>query len=438
MPEPGFHFWITLLFIAAVLAVIMGICAYMILLERKIAAWTQDRLGPNRVGPRGLLQPIADGLKFLFKEEVIPVRVDRLFYLLAPGIALGTSLLAFAVVPFGPTPPPPLLQDHRAEDGTGFVEQSRGVIWPQTKSELEQVLQADRAYAAAHQTKTYEEQMEEYNQRVSFVIAPHLEIGILFLFAVGSLAVYAIVLGGWASNNKYSLLGSLRSSAQMLSYEIPLGLAVLGALFLTGSLNLERLIHYQIQHGWNIIFQPLAALLFAISIFAECNRLPFDLPEAEQELVGGYHTEYSGMKFALFFLGEYAHMITTSFVVVAVFLGGWHFPYIAPAESTGGLAAVLKVLVFAGKMGMFILLYMFVRWTIPRFRFDQLMGLAWKVLIPLALINLVVVVVVRHYQPLGGYSAWLILPLSIAVLVGAGALAIYFPGQSSRLPLETR
>ncbi len=393
----GFSFWITLLLIAVALGAIMGTCAYLILLERKISAWAQDRLGPNRVGPGGLLQPIADGLKFLFKEEVIPTNVDKIFYLLAPGVALTTALLAFAVVPFGPTTVPPVRP------------------WMQTTEEENRFKEQDQG--------GFERELAEYNDTVQFVIAPHVDIGIVFVFAVGSLAVYAIVLGGWSSNNKYSFLGSLRSSAQLISYEIPLGMAVLGVMLQTGSLNLERMIEFQHEHGWNVLFQPLACLLFVTAVFAECNRLPFDLPEAEQELVGGYHTEYSAMKFALFFLGEYAHMITTSFLVAALFFGGWLFPGIAVPGAGGVGSAVVKLLVYAVKMGLFIVFYMLIRWTIPRFRFDQLMGLTWKVLMPLALLNLVAVLCVKQFR----LSPWLLLVLSVVFFVGAGWLTLRWP-----------
>ena len=303
-----FHLVLTLILIAVLMGVVQGTCAYLILLERKISAWAQDRIGPNRVGPFGLLQPIADGAKFLLKEELIPKHVDKLFYLLAPAIAISTSTLAIAVVPFGDTPVPP----------------SRP--WAQT-------MQQEQLYDQQH--PEFKQQVKAYNESIPFVIAPHVDVGIVYVFAVGSLAAYGIVLAGWSSNNKYSFLGALRSSAQLISYEIPMGMSVVGVLLLTGSLNIERIIVYQAEHGWNIIFQPLACLLFVTSIFAECNRLPFDLPEAEQELVGGYHTEYSGLKFGLFFLGEYTHMITTSFLASALFFGGWLLPGLVTPETTG-------------------------------------------------------------------------------------------------------
>lgn len=455
-------FWITLILIAAVLGAIQGTCAYLILLERKISAWAQDRVGPNRVGrefglPFGLLQPIADGLKFLLKEQIIPSHVDRVFYLLAPGIAVMTALLAFVVVPFGRTMPAPALLDRRTEEmvkkssiplnaterkdvletNEEFQETPRGAVWPQTETEKAYILAADRAWANKNKdqgAQTFEERLAAYNERTQFIIAPHLDIGIVFAFAITSLGAYAIVLGGWSSNNKYSLLGSLRSSAQLISYEIPMGMSVLGVMLVTGSLNLEKMVDYQGHHGWNIFFQPVACLLFITSVFAECNRVPFDLPEAEQELVGGYHTEYSGMKFACFFLGEYTHMVTTSFLMVAMFFGGPLFPGITSTEAGGWGDAILKLLVFAVKMTLFIAFYMFVRWTIPRFRFDQLMGLAWKVMMPLALVNFLIVLVVKHFN----LNPWLMLVGSIASIVAAAYISLLMPRRPDRGPILVR
>jgi len=372
---PIFNFWYTIITIIAVIAVILGICAYQILAERKISAWVQDRIGPNRVGPRGLLQPIADGLKFLLKEDVIPDHVDKLLFLLAPTISISTALLAIAVVPFGPT-----------TEGLPGYEPSQ----------------------------------------YQFAIAPGLSIGIVFTFAITSLAVYAIILGGWSSNNKYSLLGALRSSAQLVSYEIPMGMSILGIVLLSNSLNLEMIIARQVRvgfFGWFIWYQPMAFLLFLTAVFAECNRLPFDLPEAEQELVGGYHTEYSAMKFAMFFLGEYAHMITTSFLLVILFFGGWHFPGITAISGLGGI--ILKLIVFIVKMLCFIVFYMLVRWTIPRFRFDQLMALAWKVMIPLAMVNLVCVLVLKQVNA----ADWVIAVASWVVLFGSAVVVALWPQQ---------
>jgi NADH-quinone oxidoreductase subunit H len=358
----------TLTTILLVVASIPGICNYLILLERKLSAWMQDRVGPNRVGPLGLLQPLADGVKLLLKEEVIPDHVDRLLFLMAPGISVFTALLAFAVVPFGPVDDP-------------------AVPW-----------------------------------FLRFIIAPGIDIGLVFIFAVGSLAVYGIVLGGWASNNKYSALGALRASAQVVSYEIPLGMSVLGIALLSGSLNLENIMHQQVSGGilsWNIWFQPLAALMFFTASLAEANRLPFDLAECEQELVGGWHTEYSALKWALFFLGEYTHMITISFLTSILFLGGWHFPGIAEADSAYTGAWLVKLGVLGTKAFLFIWVIIMLRWTIPRFRFDQLMELAWRVMIPLSLANLLMVMFVKHFNA----SQWWLLPGSLLLFAAWGAIS---------------
>ena len=390
-----FNWLTTLLTILVVFGALQGTAGFLVYVERKICAFMQNRIGPNRVGPFGLLQVLADGIKFILKEEFIPKTADKFIFILAPCIALTTAMLSFAVVPFGAVEPAP--------------------VPPAALS-----AQATQAEQTAHALalEKFREQSEAYKTSYQFMIAPNLDIGILFIFAVSSLAVYGIILGGWASNNKYSMLGALRSSAQIISYEIPLGLSILGVVMMTHSLNLERIIWRQAEAGilgWNIWVQPLAFLLFMISSFAECNRLPFDLPESEQELIGGYHTEYNAFKLAFFFIGEYTHMITTSFLMVILFFGGWHFPLIAAPESHWAL----KLIAMAFKMTLFILFYMLIRWTLPRFRFDQLMALAWKVMIPLALVNLVLVMVVMQLK----WSPWLLLPASAAVLVGAGLFA---------------
>jgi NADH-quinone oxidoreductase subunit H len=386
---------LTIIFIVVILNGVLVTVAYLVLAERKVSAWMQDRIGPNRVGWRGSLQSFADVLKLMFKEQIIPTQVDKLFYCLAPAVAVGTALLALAVVPVGATTAPP------------------SVAWPQTNVEA----------MASEESRKYD--LEQYEQQIQFVIAPRVDIGVLFVFAIGGLAVYGIILGGWSSNNKYSFLGALRSSAQLISYEIPLGMSAMAVILLASSLNVERIIDRQLADGWYILYQPLAFLLFLTSVFAECNRLPFDLPEAEQELVGGYHTEYSGMKFGLYFLGEYVHMITTSFLVAALFLGGWHLPGLADA------GPIVKLLILCGKMLLIVLFSMFIRWTIPRFRFDQLMGLAWRVLMPLALLNLVCVMVVKHLA--GGALGWrqmVVLCLaSVALLVGAAAMNVRRAGR---------
>jgi NADH-quinone oxidoreductase subunit H len=279
---------------------------------------------------------LADGAKMLLKEGVIPGYVNKPLYLLAPMIAIVATLIAFAVVPFGPV-------------GLG--------------------------------------------QTIDFQIAPGVDVGIVYIFAVGSLAVYGVILAGWASNNKYSFIGGLRSSAQLISYEVPLGLSILGMVLWAGSLDLSTIINWQDRHVWGVIASPIGFLIFLVSAFAETNRLPFDLPESEQELVGGFHTEYSGMKFGMFFLGEYVHVITVSFLTVILFFGGWDFPLLSQ-EQTGLLSAVAKLMVILIKVALVILFMMWVRWTLPRFRYDQLMDLAWKSLIPLALVNLVATAVI--------------------------------------------
>jgi NADH-quinone oxidoreductase subunit H len=330
-----------LLKIVIVASVLLGAVAYLIYVERKVAAYAQDRLGPNRAGgefgiPFGLLQPLADGAKMLLKEGVVPTYVNKPLYILAPLIAIITAMIAFAAVPFGPVGP---------------------------------------------------------NQHVDFQIAPGIDIGILYIFAVGSLAVYGVILAGWASNNKYSFIGSMRSSAQLISYEIPLGLSIMGIVLWAGSLDLNRIIDWQDHHVWGIIASPIGFLIFLVSAFAETNRLPFDLPESEQELVGGFHTEYSGMKFGMFFLGEYVHVITVSFLTVVLFFGGWDFPFL-DQNQTAWPSALAKMVVMLVKVTLVILFIMWVRWTLPRFRYDQLMDLAWKSLIPLALVNLVATAVI--------------------------------------------
>jgi len=358
----------TIVTIAVVVGVTLGVISYLILLERKLSAWMQDRRGPNRVGPMGIFQPLADGAKFLLKEEVTPAGADKLLFYLAPGIGFMTTMLAFSVVPFGPLV-------------------GEGIPW-----------------------------------FVRFIVAPNIDIGIVFIFAITSLSVYGVILGGWASNNKYSALGSLRAAAQVISYEIPLGMSILGIALLGSTLSIEKLLEQQTGSFWDWYFwtQPLACLIFFTSALAEANRLPFDLSECEQELVGGFHTEYSSMKFALFFLGEYAHVILTSFLTSILFFGGWHFPWIATPESAYTGAWVVKIGVLLFKVGMVIVFIMLLRWTIPRFRFDQLMNLSWKALIPLSLANMVAVMTVLQF----GWDRWLLCPISLALFVVAGLISV--------------
>ncbi len=328
---------IKILFIAHLL--IIGVMA-MIWAERRVSGWMQDRLGPNRVGPQGLLQPIADGLKFMFKEDLIPNHVDKPLYVLAPAMLLVPALITVAVVPFGSS-------------------------------------------------------IELFGETINLQIAD-INIGILYVLAITSLGVYGVVLGAWASNNKYSLLGGLRSSAQMISYELTLGLGIIGVLMLTDSatgsaLSLRTI---AIEQGaylwqWNFLIHFPAFLAFTTAMFAETNRLPFDLAEAEQELVAGYHTEYSSMKFAMFFMAEYMNMIVGSAVVVTLFLGGWHF---FGLENVGGpvWSGLISFGIFFVKTAIFLFVFIWVRWTLPRFRYDQLMNFGWKFLLPIVLTSIVV------------------------------------------------
>jgi NADH-quinone oxidoreductase subunit H len=359
---------------------LMTAAAYFVLLERRMAAWTQDRIGPNRVGIPltnirlwGLGQPLADGLKFILKEEYTPAHVDRRLYTLAPLAILASALAIYAVIPFGSLIPPQL--------GSWKL--------------------ADKP--------------------IELVVAPGVDVGVIYVFALASIAVYGVILGGWASNSKYSFLGGLRSSAQLIAYEIPMGLGILGVVLAAGSLNLTTIITAQAQQGWFALVQPLGFIVFVVAAFAEAARLPFDLPEAEQELIGGYHTEYSGMKLILYLIAEFLHMITSAFLIVILFLGGWHFPLLtgdADAVSIGWGTAIARILVLQFKVFAVILFFMWVRWSWPRFRYDQLMNLAWKVMLPLGLVNLVALAIlyeVRQVNDPGRTSfGW-------AVLIVAGS-----------------
>jgi NADH-quinone oxidoreductase subunit H len=326
------HYGVPVIVMVIVIAVVMTLVAYSTFYERKVAAWIQDRYGPNRVGPKGLLQPVADGLKFFLKEDFVPECADRVLFILAPGLAFTIALLGLAIIPWG-----------------GYLQ------W--------------------------------FGSDPIPVQVASIDIGLLYLLAVGAMSVYAVLLGGWASNNKYSFYGAMRAAAQTLSYEVPLGLSILVAVLASGALRLEDIVADQVTSTWNVFLHPVAFLLMLTCAFAETNRLPFDLVECEQELVGGYHTEYSSMKFALFFLGEYAHMIVNSALIVALFFGGWQpLPWASwLTTSTVWWAALLRMGVYFGKVILFIFLYMWVRWTLPRFRFDQLVNLAWKGLVPMGL-----------------------------------------------------
>jgi len=323
---------VALIKIVVLILVVLGTVAYLVLLERKVSAYMQDRIGPNRVGPKGLFQPFADILKLVLKELIVPVKANRFVHALSPVISITVALSALAVIPFG-------------------------------------------SYIVVG------------GQKINLMIA-NVNIGVLYILAMSSLGVYGITLSGWASNSKYSLLGGLRSSAQMISYELSLGLSIIGVLMVDGTLQLDKIVDAQSRGFWNIVYQPLGFLIFVVAAFAETNRLPFDLPEAEPELVGGYHTEYSGMRWGLFFLSEYTNMIVSSALMATLYFGGWSLPYVNYSAMQPNVAAALQVVTFMAKTGIFIFIYMWIRWTLPRFRYDQLMSLGWKVLLPLAFLNL--------------------------------------------------
>lgn len=318
--------WILGLFIlglkiAFVLGAVLGVAAYLVLLERVLLGRLQIRYGPNRVGPYGLLQPIADGMKLILKEDFIPAQADRGVYLLAPAVVAATALLMFAVVPFGP----------------------------------------DLVIAG----------------RVVPMVISDINVGLLYVFALSSLGVYGVALGGWASNSKYALLGSIRGAAQMISYELALGLSIVPVVMMAGSLSLVDIVNAQSNLPY-ILVQPLAFVIFILSAMAESKRIPFDMPEAETELGAGFHTEYSGMRFGLFFLGEYVHMQVLGALIAVFFLGGWHGPFLPPI-----IWLFIKILIVSMVM-------IWIRATLPRFRYDQLMDIGWKILIPASLINILI------------------------------------------------
>ncbi|MFM7135235.1 MAG: NADH-quinone oxidoreductase subunit NuoH [Planctomycetota bacterium] len=341
--------------------VILGGCAYAIMLERKLSAWMQDRIGPNRVGPQGLLQPIADGVKFMLKEDYNPKGVDKALFFLAPGFIVAPAIMGFAVVPWA-----------GQIDLTGLVTWL-GVAQPGA----------------------------EYMVRL---VGADVNIGIVYLLATAAIGVYGVSLGGWASNNKWSFLGGLRASAQMISYEIPMGLALLCVVLAAGTFSPYGIIEQQMNGQWNIVQQPLAAVIFYACLLAEANRAPFDLAEAESELIGGYHTEYSSMKFALFFLGEYFHIVTGSAFFTLLFLGGWSVNPFTGHEllrDGGALVALLQFAVVMGKVTLLVSFAMALRWTLPRFRFDQLMRLSWEGMIPVSLVLLLTVSFFIYFDATG-------------------------------------
>lgn len=324
-------------------AYLVGAVPVLIMMERRISAFIQGRKGPNRVGPMGSLQPLADIIKFLTKESIVPLRADRWLFVLSPLLVFVPPMLGFAVVPFG--------------------------------------------------NQFGDERLQIAN----------LDVGILFSMSVLSLGVYGITLGGWASNNKYSLLGSLRASAQLISYELSLGLTILLAVMIAGTLDPVKIVEWQVEHGWNLFgggslwrlpLGLIGGLLMFVCALAENNRLPFDLAECEAELVGGYHTEYSSMAFAMFFMGEYIAMVVMSGLITTLYLGGWHFPGITDPTDHTWMGALLSIGVFTAKVYVLLFTYVWVRWTLPRFKYNQLMDLGWKVFLPVALVNLAAMAIV--------------------------------------------
>src|ERR687897_420816 len=330
-----------------VFTVILVGVALLTLMERKVSAWMQNRRGPNRVGPAGLLQPAADGLKNILKEETFPAMANRGIFLLAPALSFIPALLLFAVIPFGA--PLPVDFDFTLGPLGRFV----------------------------------------HHGPMPMVVAD-LPIGFLFVLAISSMGVYGIALAGWSSNSKYALLGGLRASAQMVSYEVPMGLSLIPVLLLSGNVSLSAIVHEQQLGLWYVLPLFLSFFIFLVSGFAETNRLPFDLPEAESELIAGYHTEYSAMKFSFFFIAEYANVVTVCCMVTTLFFGGWDIPFTAWDQSGGLLQTLATWLLFFFKVLFWVFVVMWIRWTLPRFRYDQLMALGWKVMMPLALAYIMV------------------------------------------------
>jgi len=320
--------------VLAVFAITLLIATYSTYAERKIAAFLQDRVGPDRAGPFGILQPLADAVKMFMKEEMIPSVSNKWLFILGPSLAMLTACLTGVVIPWG----------------------SSLIIGGQ-----------------------------EFSLQIT-----DLNIGVLYLFSVVSMGVYGIMIGGWASNNKYSLLGGIRASSQMISYEVAMGLSIIALVMVTGTLSMKEIAAQQHGWHWNVLVQPLGCLIFIICAFAETNRAPFDLPECETELVGGYHTEYSSMKLGFFLFAEYINMFISSAVISTFYFGGYNMPFIGRWIHDPNMLAILGVVFLFVKISFFIFLFMWVRWTLPRFRYDQLMNLGWKILIPLSILNIVI------------------------------------------------
>lgn len=362
--------------ILLILHLALGAAAYLILLERKVCAWVQDRIGPNRVGFQGLLQPIADGLKLFMKEDFMPKGVDKGLFVLAPAFTVIPAMIGFLVIPWA-----------------GGLTLASG-------------------------------------ETVS-IMGANINIGVVYLIATGSLGVYGVAVGGWASNNKYAFIGGLRAGAQIISYEIPMGLCLLCVILASGTLLPETIVAQQLGGQWNIVQQPLVAILFYICLLAEANRAPFDLAEAEQELIGGWHTEYSSMRWALFFMGEYIHLFVGSAFFVTLFLGGWSINPVTAWDlpATGSIFMILLQFgIVLGKIFLLIFLAMMVRWTLPRFRFDQLMRLAWEGMIPTSLLLVLIVSIYVYF----GYTDYLWTGSILALVIMAIARPILPTSQTNK------
>jgi NADH-quinone oxidoreductase subunit H len=328
-----------LIIAGSVLGVSLGLATYLTLLERKLAAWLQDRIGPNRAGPGGILQPIADGVKLLFKEEFIPAKANKFLFILGPSLAMLLACMGGAMLPWG-----------------------KG--------------------------------LEIGGKLISMSVAD-INVGLLYMFAVVSLGAYGIMIGGWASNNKYSLMGAIRAASQIISYELAMGLAIIALVIGTGTLSLSEIAAQQTGWHWNIVYQPLGFLIFVICAFAETNRAPFDLPECETELIGGYHTEYGSMKLGFYLFAEYVNMFISSALMSTLYFGGYNMPFIGRLGLAHNVETIIGTAFLFAKIAGFIFLFMWVRWTLPRFRYDQLMNLGWKILIPLAIVNLLLTGAIR-------------------------------------------
>ncbi len=365
--------------ILAVFAISLAIAAYSTYVERKVAAFMQDRIGPDRAGPWGLLQPIADAGKMFFKEDFIPAQASKWLFILGPALAMLTALMSSAVIPFGDTI-----------------------------------------------------RFDNYEIPVQGI---EINIGVLYIFGVVSLGVYGVMVGGWASNNKFSLLGAIRAASQNISYEVALGLSIIAILMMSGSLSVRSIVEQQAEAGflgWNVFTQPLGFIIFLTCSFAECNRTPFDLPECETELVGGYHTEYSSMKLGFYLFAEYINMFVSSAFISSLYFGGYHYPFMeqisnALTNSLGSVtghnvATAIGTAVFFGKIFFFIFFFMWVRWTVPRFRYDQLMNLGWKILIPLSVLNIIVSASGLLFNGMK-YASWLIVIVATVLAVMSNSRA---------------